>query len=57
MSAADDNRDLDLVDDEPYDNGYDDDEEEDFDCHRGPDGTCGLAGTEECDWQCPYSRR
>ena len=41
---------------EDYDNEPDDDDLE-FDCHRGPDGSCGLAGTEECDWECPYNRR
>ena len=24
------------------------------DCGRMPDGTCMLAGTEFCDWECPY---
>jgi hypothetical protein len=22
-------------------------------CGMGPDGYCSLAGTEECDWECP----
>lgn len=38
--------------------GPDDDfEEEDdlADCMMGPDGYCGLAGTEYCDWDCPLS--
>ena len=39
----------------PYDE--EDNEYEEFDCHRGPDGSCDLAGTEECDWECPYNRR
>lgn len=26
-----------------------------FDCGMLPDGTCMLAGTEECDWDCPNS--
>jgi hypothetical protein len=30
------------------------DDDETFDCHMGPDGDCELAGTEECDWDCPY---
>jgi hypothetical protein len=34
-----------------------DDDEEDEDplinCGMMPDGTCQLAGTEECDWECP----
>ena len=39
-----------------YDSLPDDDDEDEFDCHMGRDGSCGLAGTEECDWECPYSR-
>ena len=35
------------TDDEPYD------EEDDFDCHMGPDGQCGAAGSEMCDFDCP----
>lgn len=31
-----------------------DDKEEYFDCYMGADGSCGLAGTEECDFECPY---
>jgi len=26
-----------------------------FDCGLLPDGTCMLAGTEDCDWECPYN--
>ena len=37
----------------------DDDEdgspEFEFDCGLMPDGTCQLAGTEDCDWECPHS--
>jgi len=25
-----------------------------FGCGMMPDGTCMLAGTEDCDWECPY---
>jgi hypothetical protein len=25
-------------------------------CAIMPDGTCSLAGSEECDWDCPFSR-
>ncbi len=32
------------------------DEEETFDCHLGRDGVCGKAGSEECDFECPYRR-
>lgn len=32
-----------------------DEEDEDYlDCHMGPDGLCGKAGSEECDFECPY---
>jgi len=44
-------------DDFDYDDDIDDgelgDEEE---CQMNPeDGTCALAGTEFCDWDCPYN--
>jgi hypothetical protein len=32
------------------------DEYEAFDCHMGPGGQCGAAGSEECDFACPYMR-
>ena len=25
------------------------------DCGKQPDGTCLYAGTEQCDWECPFS--
>jgi len=36
-----------------------DDEDDDFDedgseCGQLPDGTCMMAGTEYCDFECPY---
>lgn len=36
--------------------GMDPDEEDGdyLDCHMGPDGLCGKAGSEECDFECPY---
>ena len=33
------------------------DDEEFFDCHIAPDGQCGAAGSEWCDWDCPIMRR
>ncbi len=33
----------------------DDFEEAVANCHMGPDGSCGAAGSEWCDWQCPFS--
>lgn len=43
------------ADDLDYYDSFDDDDEE-FDCHMGRDGSCGLAGSEECDWECPVQR-
>lgn len=33
---------------------YLEDEEDRFDCGKGRDGLCGKAGSEECDFECPY---
>lgn len=33
-----------------------DDEFESFDCHRDKSGECGKAGSEECEFDCPYRR-
>ena len=54
------------------DDDYDDDDEcrcgavgcaecdaryyDDFDCGMGADGQCGKAGSEECDWECPFGK-
>lgn len=43
-----------------YDDDYGDEfdefeDDDDFDCHMTPDGYCELAGSEECDWECPFS--
>lgn len=43
----------DFYDDDFYDEDLDDDEMED--CGQTPDGLCQLAGTEYCDWTCPYA--
>lgn len=42
-----------------YDYPYDDDMDDDDDwselmCSMGPDGQCGQAGSEYCDFDCPY---
>lgn len=41
----------------PYNDDPRDWDEEDgddyFDCRLMPDGQCLLAGSEECDWECP----
>lgn len=42
-----------------YDDGDQMDDEEaflDFVCGMMADGQCALAGTEDCDWECPRSR-
>jgi hypothetical protein len=31
-----------------------DDYEPEFDCHMDRNGFCGKAGSEECDFECPY---
>jgi hypothetical protein len=42
-----------------FDDHYDDDRgddydpDDDFDCHMRPDGQCGAAGSEYCDFECP----
>lgn len=38
-------------DDDPRD--WDEEDGDDFDCHLGPDGQCGAAGSEMCDFECP----
>jgi len=38
-------------DDDPQFSGF---EEE---CYMGPDGRCGAAGTEHCDWDCPNRKK
>ena len=46
----------DQIDDHLFDD-YDDDLDEEFDpedeCMLGPDGQCGAAGSEWCDFECP----
>lgn len=33
------------------------DEDEFFDCSMGPDGYCGEAGSEWCEFECPFRAR
>jgi hypothetical protein len=49
-----DNYDAFYDDDEPYDA---DEEFLDFVCGMRPDGQCSLAGSEDCDFECPRWRR
>ena len=42
-----------LTEDDSYDHD-DDDPWETFDCHMDRDGYCGKAGSEECEFECPY---
>lgn len=45
------------MDDETFDyEEYDGDEDEEwpFDCGMDRNGNCGYAGSEECDFECPY---
>jgi hypothetical protein len=39
-----------------YGDDLDEDEFDSFDCAMDLDGQCGKAGSEECDWMCPYQR-
>ena len=47
----------DLVDDEDDGSFSDDDALEELaeDCGKDRHGSCSLAGTEYCDWECPFS--
>jgi len=42
-----------------FEDNYEDDSEEEledqFDCALGADGQCAMAGSEDCDWECPMS--
>jgi hypothetical protein len=38
-----------------FDDDVDEYEEAIQNCGMGPDGLCSLAGTEQCDWECPFS--
>jgi hypothetical protein len=42
-----------LPDDDHFDEAYDGDDEF-FDCGETEDGHCIYAGTEWCDFECPY---
>jgi len=50
---SDDYGDYDPYDD--YDEGGDEFEEALMNCGQLPDGSCTKAGSEECDWECPFS--
>lgn len=39
--------------DDCMDDDCDFEDEWEFDCHMGPDGLCGAAGSEDCDFECP----
>lgn len=49
-------------DDGPVETDDFDDEEissdtfDDFDCHMDKSGHCGMAGSEECEFECPFRR-
>jgi hypothetical protein len=44
------------VDVPPEDGDLDFDEEDYFDCAMDRTGACGKAGSEECEFECPYRR-
>ena len=39
-----------------YEDQLDSEDDTYWDCGLMPDGQCLKAGSEECDWDCPYSR-
>lgn len=41
--------------DDDFDDDPDDGYESGVDCGITPDGYCTKAGSEECDWECPFS--
>lgn len=43
--------------DEPQDDFDDESDELEFDCHMDRNGDCGAAGSEECEFECPYNNR
>lgn len=44
-----------MHEEDDYDDGFDDEDEEDFDCHADfTTGYCGAAGSEDCEFECPY---
>jgi len=48
---------IDPYDEDSYRDFLDDDEfDEEFDCHMMRDGSCGAAGSEDCEFECPYRR-
>lgn len=47
----------DLRPDDPcFDNDADMELEDFFDCHMDRNGQCGAAGSEDCEFECPYRR-
>jgi hypothetical protein len=40
---------------EPDDDEEEEDEFESFDCAMDRNGYCGKAGSEECEFECPYN--
>ena len=48
---------IDRDQDDGHPDEWDDQDDYGFDeCGMTADGTCMLAGTEHCDWDCPHSR-
>ncbi len=41
---------------DPYEYDHELDYDPMDDCHMGPDGYCGAAGSEHCDFECPIMR-
>lgn len=46
-----------MIDDDYFDDDADDDDElweAEMNCHMHADGQCGAAGSEYCDFECPF---
>jgi hypothetical protein len=46
-----------VINDDPEDWNDEEDWGDYFDRGMDRDGNCGKAGSEECDWECPYAPR
>jgi len=47
---------FDAGDEDYYDDEEEEDEFESFDCAMDRNGYCGKAGSEECEFECPFNR-
>lgn len=45
-----------FAEDEDFDTFDGESDDSEFDCAMDRDGNCGMAGSEECDFECPYNQ-